>query len=415
MRKVIALLLGAILISGVFLSGCTQKQEEENVIKVGVLTDLSGSLASYGLNKKIVCEIGEEKINKYFEERGIPYRVKIYVEDTKSDPKVCLDKMQALHAQGINFYLGPRSSAEVKNAKNFVNSNKLVIISSASTAPPEIIGCTTPEEKKYIFRFTPTDDFQGNAIGDVAKELGLKNVIVIYRKDAWGDGLEKATVKKLKANRINVIDEIPYDPNIGDWSPIIQTATDKIAGKGADTGIIFIGYEEAATLLAQIKDDSPLLAHVWIGCDGTANSEKILEEVKEKAIKVKFYSTMFKSETEEAEKIKEEFKKRGLGEPDQYALNAYDAFWVGAISYVEMLNETGGKYNADILAKKIKENAIKYSEGQFGITPVTGYIKLNEWNDRVSGNYGIYVVTEEGWKLAGIWDSTTKKVNWINE
>jgi branched-chain amino acid transport system substrate-binding protein len=369
-------------------------------------------LATYGNNEKHICEIAEEKINKYFEEKGMPYKVKLYVEDTKADPKVCLDKMQSLHAQGINLFLGPMASGEVKNVKNFVNSNKLVIISPSSTAPPEAIGCAKPEDKKYIFRFVPTDNFQGNAIGDVAKELGLKNVVVIYRKDAWGEGLEKATVEKLKANGINVIDEIPYNPDIGDWSPIIQTTTNKIAGKGNDTGIVFIGYEEVATLLSQIDSNSPLLNHIWIGCDGTANSKKVLEEVKDKAVKIKLYSTMFQSETDEAKKIKEEFKKRGYGEPDQYALNVYDAFWVGAISYAEMLNETGGKYDADLLSKLIKENTVKYSEGQFGVKSVTGYIKLNEWNDRASGNYGIFAVTKDGWKLVGIWDSTTGKINW---
>jgi branched-chain amino acid transport system substrate-binding protein len=49
--------LGAILIGSVFLAGCTQKQEEENVIKVGLLVDLSGGLATYGNNEKHICEI----------------------------------------------------------------------------------------------------------------------------------------------------------------------------------------------------------------------------------------------------------------------------------------------------------------------------------------------------------------------
>jgi len=404
--------LGAILVSAIFLAGCTQSQESNNTIKVGLLVDLSGSLATYGNNEKHICEIAEENINNYFKEKGIPYKVELYVEDTKADPNICLQKVQALHAQGINFFLGPMASGEVKNIKGFVNSNNLVIISPSSTAPPQMLGFTSPEQKKYVFRFVPTDNFQGNAIGDLAKQLGLRNVVVIYRDDAWGDGLEKATIEKLKKNGVNVVAEIPYDPNIGDWSPIIQTATNKITGKGNDTGIIFIGYEEVATLLSQMDENSPLLNHIWIGCDGTANSKKVIEEAKDKAEKVKLYSTMFQSETSEAEKLKEEFKKRGYGEPDQYALNVYDAFWVGAISYAQMLNETGGKYNADLLSKLIKENTIKYSEGQFGVKPVTGYIKLNEWNDRASGNYGIFAVTKDGWKLVGIWDSRTGNITW---
>ena len=397
------------------LAGCTEQQGTANsqkVIKIGLLVDLSGGLATYGTNEKYVSQIAEEEINKYFKEKGMPYSVKVYVADTKADPKVCNDKIQALHAMGINLFVGPMASGEVKNIKNYVNSNKLVIISPSSTAPPKMIGCEKPEDKKYIFRFVPTDNFQGNAIGDLVKDLKLKNVLIIYRKDAWGQGLEEATVKKLKSNGINVIDEVPYTADISDWSPIIQTANDKLKGKNPDdTGIVFIGYEEGASLLSQIDKNSPLLNYKWIGCDGIANSKKVVTEVKDKAIKIGLYSTMFKSEGKTAKMIDEVFKNKKYGTPDQYALNAYDAFWVGAISYAEVLDENG-KYDADKLSSKIKENCIKYSEGKFGVQSATGYIKLDKWNDRASGNYAIFKVTKDGWIQAGVWDSETGKIKW---
>ncbi|WP_423792922.1 ABC transporter substrate-binding protein [Methanocaldococcus indicus] len=411
MRKWLILLLVPILI-GSFLAGCTQQSNENNEIKIGLLVDLSGGLSSYGQNEKDICQLAQEKINNYFKDHNIPYTVKIYVEDTKADPKVCLDKVQALHAMGINAFLGPMASGEVKNIKDYVNSNKLVIISPSSTAAPQILGFETPEQKKYIFRFVPNDNFQGNGIADIAKSLGVKNAVIIYRGDAWGDGLKEATVKKLKEYGINVVDEIRYPPDIGDWSPIIQTATNDIKGK-KDAAVLFIGYEEVATLLSQLNDNSPLLNCIWIGCDGTAKSEKVINEVKDKAAKVKLYSTMFYSESDDAKILKEEFKKKFGREPDQYALNVYDAAWVLSLSYAEMLNETKGKYDADLLAKLIKENTEKYSKGEFGVKPVTGYIKLNIWNDRASGNYGIFAVTKDGWKLVGIWNSETNKIEWL--
>ena len=388
------------------------KTAEETIIKIGVLTDLSGPLSLYGNNIKKTLEIGKDEINKYFQEKGLPYKVELYFEDTQTNPYICLQKVQSLKAKGINLIIGPMSSSEVKSIKYYIILNKMIIISPSSTAIPIMIGFARPEDKKYVFRFVPNDEFQGKAIAGVIKDMGVREVIILYRGDAWGKGLEKAAVENLKKEGINVIDTIEYPstPEPSDWSPYIQTLENKLQGKDPKTtAVLAIGFDELATLLSQIKDNSPLLNYKWFGSDGIVDSERVIEEAKDKAVKIGLYSTIFQSETDEAEKIKEEFRKRYYGEPDQYALNAYDALWVGAISYVEMLQEAE-KYDADVLAKKIKENAIKYSEGQFGVKSVTGYIKLDEWNDRVSGDYGIHAVTEDGWKLVGIWDSITGKI-----
>ncbi|RLI87006.1 MAG: hypothetical protein DRP01_02945, partial [Archaeoglobales archaeon] len=108
----------------------------EKEISIGVLVDLSGPLTTYGTDIKNTLEIAEEDINKYFEENGMDYVVKFYYEDTKVDPKVALDKVQALYGRGINLIIGPMGSGEVKNIKEFVTSNKIVIISPSSTALP---------------------------------------------------------------------------------------------------------------------------------------------------------------------------------------------------------------------------------------------------------------------------------------
>ena len=79
-----------------------------------------------------------------------------------------------------------------------------------------------------------------------------------------------------------------------------------------------------------------------------------------------------------------------------------------------MLKEAG-KYDADKLAAKIKENVEKYTKGEFGVKPVTGDLYLNEWNDRASGDYGIHAVTADGWKLVGICNYKTGKITWMNQ
>ena len=418
MKKILIVLLSLIIISSTFLAGCTNQGTGggEKVIKVGVLTDLSGDLSTEGTQINNILKIAKDNVEQYFKEKGLNYKVELYVEDTQTNPSLCLQKLQNLKAQGCNLIIGPLSSSEVKNIKDYVNANKLVVISPSSTADPHILGFTKPEEKKYIFRMVPNDNFQARAIAGEIKDMGIKNVVVLYRDDAWGQGLESAAVNNMKKEGIKILAVISYpsQPTPSDWSQYIQKLLDSVKGKDPkDTGILAIGFGELATLMSQIPDNSPLLNYKWFGSDGFAMNENILKEAKAKGEKVGFYSTVFYGKSDEAKKVIEEYKKRGYGkEVGQYALCAYDAFMLGVISYAEML-EKEKKYDADLLSKLIKENAPKYSNGVFGFKPVTGYIVFNEWNDRASGDYGIYAITKDGWKLVGIWHYKTGKIEWL--
>ncbi|MCD6494360.1 MAG: ABC transporter substrate-binding protein, partial [Archaeoglobaceae archaeon] len=100
------------------LCGVTAAKEVE--IPIGVLVDLSGPLTTYGEDIRDTLMICEKDINKYFEEKNKPYRVKFYVEDTRVDPKVALDKVQALHGKGVRLIIGPMGSGEVKQIAEYV-------------------------------------------------------------------------------------------------------------------------------------------------------------------------------------------------------------------------------------------------------------------------------------------------------
>ncbi len=381
---------------------------EENVLKIGVLIDLSASLATFGHQIEQGLNLAKPDIENYLKSQGLPYKIQFFVEDTQTNPFVCIKKLQVLKAKGINVVIGPISSGELKNVRHYVTSNKMVIF-SYSTAIPYMIGFTSPEQKKYIFRIVPNDGFQGKVIAQVLKNLGVKNLLVVYREDPWGKGLEEAVKHNLKG--IRILDEISYPatPEPSDWSPYIERMTGLLKGKSPrDTAVLAIGFEELATLLSQIKEDSPLLSYKWFGSDGIVDSSKVLEEAKDKAVKIKFYSTIFYSRGPSVKMLKARYGR----EVPQYVLNSYDALWIATIPYAEVLKETGS-FNADFYVKKVKEDVKKYSLGNYGITPVTGKIEFNKWNDRARGNYGIHIVTSDGWKLAGIWDCETGKISWL--
>ncbi|MEM2177190.1 MAG: ABC transporter substrate-binding protein [Archaeoglobaceae archaeon] len=396
----------------------TPVQVEE--IKIGVLVDLSGPLTTYGTDIKNTLSIAESDINSYLRGKNLPYAVKFYVEDTKVTPTVTLEKVQSLFAKGINLIVGPMGSGEVRNIKDFVTANKIIIISPSSTALPKLLGVTKPEEKKFIFRFVALDDLQTDAIVAELKDLGIKAVIIAYIGNAWGKGLHDVIKPKLEKEGIELKAAVEYpDPPPADFSPYIATIEAKIDEllqkyPQQQIGVIVFSYEEAATMLAQTKSDSKALNVLWFGCDGTATSKKVLE-VCDKADKVKLISTLFESKGKAYSELEKKYKEKGFGSaPYQYAMNAYDAAWVLALSYVEVVKERG-KYDADAMASKIPVVTEKYSKGEYGIETVSGYIKLNEWNDRASGDFMLYYVKGCEWKSAGIWNSVENKITWIEK
>ena len=81
-------ILGVALCASVVGVASAAAEEEKKEIQIGVLVDLSGPLTTYGENIRECCEIAKDDINKYFEQRGLNYSVKLFVEDTRADPKI---------------------------------------------------------------------------------------------------------------------------------------------------------------------------------------------------------------------------------------------------------------------------------------------------------------------------------------
>ena len=409
-----------VMLAIVFLSGCAQPQPEKKVeeIKIGVLVDLSGPLTTYGTSIKNTISIAEEDINSYLKAKNLPYVVKFYVEDTKVEPKITLEKVQSLYAKGINLIVGPMGSGEVRNIKDFVTANKIIIVSPSSTALPKLLGVTKPEEKKYIFRFVALDDLQTDAIVSELKSFGIKAVVITHIGNAWGRGLNEVIKPKLEKEGILLKASIEYpEPLPADYSPYIAKIEENILDllknySENEIAVIAFSYEEVAVMLAQAKSDSKALSVIWLGSDGTALSGKLLE-VCEKSEKVKMLSTLFESKGKGFAELEKKYKQKGFGEsPYQYAMNAYDAAWVLVLSYIEVLKEKG-KYDADAMASKMPLVAEKFSKGEYGVESVSGYIKLNEWNDRASGDFAIYYIKDCSWRIAGIWNSLENKITWL--
>ncbi len=398
--------------------------QEVKTIKIGVLCDLSGPLSTYGHDIKDALTIAQKDIDNYFKAHNEPYVVSFDFEDTQVNPTIALQKVQMLNSRGIKLIIGPMGSGEVANIRNYVTQNQIIIISPSSTAIPPLIGCTKPSDKKFIFRFVATDDFQTKAIARELKSAGIKAVVITYVANAWGKGLYQCIKPKLEKEGIVIKDVIPYDQNTADFSSYIQRMANDVNQLvkqygNTHVGVIAFSYEEVADMLSQIPDNSILFKVTWFGCDGCAKSSQVIKAAAKKPVieNVGLYSTLFEARGPSFKKLAEEYKKMGYNHtPYQYALNAYDAAWVLCLSYVQVMKMNHGKYNATLMAEIIPKVTLNYSKGVYGVTPVTGFIELNKWNDRASGNYGIYYVTKaDKWDMAGKWFYKNDTVVWYHK
>jgi len=374
-------------------------------IPIGALLAMSGPLSTFGKREAIAAKMAIDDVNAYVSKLGLDVKFKLYIEDTKVMPEEALARLSSLAARGVKVVVGPMASSEVAAVKSFADSNKIVVISQSSTAPQLAI----PGD--YIFRFVPTDLFQGRALARLAEALGLKKVAAIYRGDAWGDGLFLAFKENFEKIG-GVVKGVRYDPTAKDLSPEVRKLSEIVSGFGAgpDVGVLMISFEDdGISILTVAKDDPVLMKVKWFGTDGTAQSTKMIEEVGDIMAKLGgFPNTLFQpAMSPKQEEFVERFEKIAGEAPDAYSLNIYDAVWVAALAIIEARS-----YDSELIAKILPDVASRY----FG---VSGWTLLDKNGDRAFGDYAIWsVVKKDGkyvWEVTGTYSCLSDKVTFFKK
>jgi len=370
-------------------------------IKIGALLPLSGDLATFGQNDAVVVKLAEEDVNKFFEKAGLPYKVAVVVEDTETKPDVALQKLQALHAQGIKLFVGPMSSAEVRNIKGYADANKLVIVSQSSTSPLLSI----PGD--YVFRLVVDDTFQGAALAGIIKTLGIEHVVIAWRGDAWGDGLANATKANLQKLGVKVYDGPRYAPEAKEFSAEVSQLAGLVdnlvkAYGASKVAVVIISFEEAVPFFIEASK-YPVLSQVrWFGTDGITKSAALVADpvASSFAVKVQLWSTMAAPVvTPKTEYVKEYVVSKLGREPEEYAYNSYDAVWLLSLSAA-----LSGKYDGEAVKNVLPLVADLY----YG---ASGWTKLNDAGDRAFADFFVWAVKEvqgkPSWVLVGTYETAT--------
>ncbi|MEM4852210.1 MAG: ABC transporter substrate-binding protein [Thermofilum sp.] len=396
-----ALFLGYML--GALLQAAPPRQSEGTVeVPLGALLPLTGDLASFGKRERQALELAVRDVNDFASRVGSPYRFRLIVEDTRGDPEVARSKIQVLFAQGVRAVVGPLSSSEVSAVKQFADSNEIVVVSQGSTS----VALAIPGD--YVFRLVPTDKFQGRVLAELIWHLGYRKAAVIYRNDAWGQGLFSSFKQNFESLGGRA-EGVAYDPRAQDLSAEVARLADITSGFGSPTAVIMISFEDDGVNIIRLMSRNPVFSGVVLfGTDGSALSSKFIEEVGEEILK--FGGNPSTNYVPASNQLQQNFIRvyRSLyGEnPDVYSMNAYDAVWLIALSVI-----LTGSYDGEIIARTLPLVAQHY----YG---VTGYIPLDENGDRAYGDYGIFEVRRgpEGlqWVMTAIYEITSGRLLPVN-
>jgi branched-chain amino acid transport system substrate-binding protein len=341
-----------------------------------------------------------EDVNRWFEKNGYPWRFKLEIMDTRTDPSTAREVFRTLYAKGIRYFVGPDTSAELKEIMADLDLGyKAVIISHASTAP----GLA---KEDTVYRLPPPNLFEAKVLSRLLKSDGVTYVIIVYRNDEWGKSLAESLKIFSEELNISVLNMIPYDPKAPVFTPIVEgirgVVVDLIA-KGVDPSKIavdIISFEEGVGFLTEASKFEELSKIKWYGSSGTVFSEKLLRDpiASEFAVRVVWKNTIMVAYTDLGVRVYWRIKDELGYMPTSYSLTAYDAVWILALA----IAWAGGPENVDEVAKAVWKVVESYKGA-------TGRVVLDRYGDRAEADFGIFAPVRIGdkveWRMIGLYDS----------
>ena len=223
----------------------TAAQAQEQVVRIGVSSPLSGANAFAGKDNENGVRLAVEELNaKKLTIGGKPVRFELRAEDDQGDPKAGVIVAQKFADAGVKYVLGPYNSGVAIPASRVYNDNGIVM-STVGTNPK-----ITQAGYKRVFRIVASDTQAGAAMAQyAAANLKLKNVGVIDDRTAFGQGVAMEFVKQARKAGIKVAGHEYTTDKATDFAAILTA----LKSKKVDA-IFFGGYApQAAPMARQMK------------------------------------------------------------------------------------------------------------------------------------------------------------------
>lgn len=333
-----------------------------DTIKVGVNLELTGTVAAYGNAENNGIKIAVQEINKAGGVDG--KKIELVTKDNKSENAEASTAATNLAIQSqVNAMIGPATSGAVAAAS--LNAQKTgVPLLTPSGTQDDLTLDTVDGVKKYVFRTTFQDSFQGQVLAQYAySNLNAKKVVLYYDNSSdYAKGIAEEFKKKYQGDIVTTATFASGDKDF-------QSALTKIKNLDYDAIVMPGYYTETGIITKQARDMG--ISVPILGPDGFSDDSFADLAGKANANSV-YYVSGYSTKTALSGKANDfikAYKAKYGSEPNMFAALSYDSVYMiakaaeGAKTSIDIANNLAELKDFDGVTGKMtidkKHNPIK--------------------------------------------------------
>ena len=282
--------------------------------KIGVISIITGQGAAYGEAITNGIKLARDEVNAKGE-----VLIDLKIEDSSGKQEQALAAAQKLiNSEKVVAIIGPTLSNEMFAAGPEANASGVPIMGTSTTAKG------IPQIGKFVFRNSmPESQAIPASVGQAVKKYNIKKVALLYGND---DAFTKSgfdTMKEVAGKlKLNVVTVQEFQKGQADYKAQLT----KIASLSPDAVFCSALYNEGGVILAQARKMG--LKVPFVGGNGF-NSPKVIEIAKEAAEGLIVATPWFGEKNDPKVKaFVAKYEKAYGKKPDQFAAQAYDAFYI---------------------------------------------------------------------------------------
>jgi branched-chain amino acid transport system substrate-binding protein len=350
MKKVNLGIMILLLFMFTALAGCSEGSEKSSgssteTVEIGVVLATSGPIAQTGTWVLDGHKAAEKEINDNggFKVGDKTYKIKIVHYDSEGRAESATAATEKLINQDkVSAILGTSISSETAAMIPIAERSKTPLMTFVAAS--DIL---TSQGANYFSQAAPANKNYVNAGAKTMKDMGMRNVAVIYVDDAWGQSYSKLYPPVMEKEGIKIVTIEKFAPEQNEF----MTMLNKIKAENPDGILLAAETELAIPLLKQLEEVMPDVKIMETG--GTIPEEliKLAPSAAEGIITL----SRAGAETPEIKAFKELFSKSYDYEANSFSYSGYD----GINFIVDTMKKTGTVSDKEKISKAIREAQFK--------------------------------------------------------
>ena len=218
-------------------------------IKIGLATEQSGAVASYGTDTLKGVQFAVDELNAKGGING--QQIQLVSYDTKSDPQTATQMATKLATQDkVAAMIGPATSGSFMAAIPVANQYKVPIVSGSATADAAMVD-NNGNVQPFAFRTCVNDSFQGQVAAQYSLNTLNAKTAVIYEDNSspYGTGLAATFQQAFTAGGGTIVDTQSFASGDTDFSAVLT----KLKAENFDVMYVPGYYQEAGLIIKQAR------------------------------------------------------------------------------------------------------------------------------------------------------------------